>query len=193
MSRATSVPSVHNHHVADFIRRTLFAHQWSPIGFGSGSGTVSYHGSGTKHFLQVVRSVYETRRPDAVGQFITTPWDVPDDLHIGSRLRARVLWAASDTAGSQTATWILTYSTIAEGTALADATTAVDTAIGTDTDSTTAYGLNKSGWAIINAASLTNNQTLNLRIELDAVSGLSAANDQIHFLGLEIEYTRRFI
>ena len=141
-------------------------------------------------------STYPVRRFDAtsgVGAYTSAYWTVPDDLDVGSAVNFVVHWATSETTASQTATWTLTYSTLAEGAALAAAGTALNTTIAADTDDESVYGLNITAEGVINAGTLANDQTLNLTVQLSALSGLVATTDQIVMLGVEIRYTRRFI
>lgn len=196
MSRATSVPHLHDDKFADSVRVFIPATDFSPVFTGTqASGTRVYMGDPKTDWLEINNTALPCRRFDAtsgLGAYSSKVWTVPDDLHTGSSASVLVWWASSDTAASQTATWAVTYSTLAEGAALANVATALNTTIAADTDDTDAYGINVTAAGVINAASLTNGQTLNLRVQLSAVSGLSVSTDNIIMLGVEIRYTRRF-
>ena len=192
MSRRTSVPHLHNDMVADFVRDVIWAQEFSQVGFAT-TGSGDFTPAARSNFYKTVGSAYETRMFDTVGGFCATNWFMPDRFDVGSRMRFRVLWHTSETTGSQTATWAVTYSNIAEGTAVADATTALNTVIAADTDDTDARGLNFTAWGILNGQSLTHDRMLNLRVELDALNGLAVATDRIHFVGLQVEGTPRFL
>jgi hypothetical protein len=195
--RGTSVPHLHNDLVAPVIRKFIPATSFSPVSTGTqASGTRVYLAKPNEAWLEITNTAFPCRRFDAtsgLGAYASVFWTVPDDLDVGSPTYVVVYWASSDTVASQTATWAVTYSTLAEGAALAQATTALNTTIVADTDDTDAYGVNITAEGTINAASLTNDQTLNLRVQLSAVSGLSVTEDNILLLGVEVRYTRRFI
>lgn len=195
MARATLVPHQHEPLAADFITIFKPSTEFGPVQIGSdASGSRVYRAQDSaQHFLQTVTSTIPCIRFDAVAAYCSAFWTVPDDLHTGSSVNARVWWSTETTTAAQTATWIVTYGLVAEGAAVGDASTALNTVIVADTDDTDAHGLNITASGVINAASLTNGRTLNLKVELDAVSGLVAATDNILFYGVEIDYTRRFL
>ena len=197
MSRAASYPHLHDDKVADTIQHFTPATQFSSHNTGTqAAGTRPYMGSAAVHAVQVVESTYPSRRPDAttgVGSACTALWLVPDDLGVGAATDFRVWWTTSLADAAATATWTVTYSSLASGSALADATTALNTTIAASAATATAWSANVTAWGTANAATLANGRILALKVDLTALATLSATTDQIHFLGLEIRYTRRFI
>ena len=202
MARDTTVPHQHSSLAADRVRLFIPADQFSdPYVDTQAAGTRLYDGTQRQAYLQSVNSSLPVRRFDVVtglGAYCSTQFTVPDDMHVGSACNVVVVWGSDNTTTTNTATWAVTYTSLAASTAVGDPTTALNTTITSSAITAGAWSRITTAEGIVNAASWTNGDLLLLKVQLSAVSGLtvplSGANaDNVVLYGVELRYVRRFL
>lgn len=122
---------------------------------------------------------------DELDFFIPLPRDLNWTQDVGIRIR----YGTASATGADTHTWIALYDVIAEDSAMAVGTTALDTTIAVDTDNGTADAWQHSPRGIINgntftSSNVTNQDFLALNIELDATD----ASEEINLYGVMLDY-----
>lgn len=128
---------------------------------------------------------------NTAGDMVNMLTPIPRDLNRIHPIGASVVYQTGSATAADTIDWIALYDVFAEGTALAVATTALDTAIAQDTVTGTAQALEISPRGVINGETITEAQLTGLgfigwNIEMDAkAAGLA---EDIIFLGLLIDY-----
>ena len=120
---------------------------------------------------------------------IDTVWMLPHDINWSLPIGIRVIYNTASATSSDTHTWIVLATVIAEGVAHAIATGALDTTIAVDTESGVANAWERTARGIIDGDTLTeanvlNGDFLSLNIEL----GATDASEAVHFWGLAIDY-----
>lgn len=116
-------------------------------------------------------------------------WMIPHNINWSLPIGIRVIYNTASATGTDTHTWIVLASVIAEGAAHAIATGALDTIVAVDTESGVANAWERTARGLINGDTLTeanvmNGDFLSINIELDATD----ASEAIHFWGLMIDY-----
>lgn len=128
---------------------------------------------------------------DTAGDMVNMLTPVPRDMNVTQPMGVHVVYQTGSATAADTVTWIVLYDVIAEGSALAVGTTALNTTIAQDTVTGTAQALEISPRGVINGATITEAQMTGLafiswNIEMDAfAAGLT--EDKL-FLGLLIDY-----
>lgn len=116
-------------------------------------------------------------------------WIIPRDLNPLHEIGFRVRYSSASSTAADNHDWILLYDVIAEDAALALGTTALDTAIASDTDNGTADAWQDSPRGVLNGNSITednvtNSDLLALNLEL----GVDDASEEMNMYGLLIDY-----
>lgn len=127
---------------------------------------------------------------DTAGDMVATYMQLPYDFDIKQSMYVRVHWSTASVTTADTIDWIVTFLAITPNTtAIADATTALNSTIAQDTvPTTTADTWNVTAFGRINGDTFTEaNEGVVWKVEMDAfAAGLTEAKN---FLGLELVYT----
>lgn len=130
---------------------------------------------------------------NTAGDMVSMFTPVPRDLNPLHPVGVRPVFQTASATAADTITWIVLYDVIANGVALAEATTALDTPVGQETVTGTAEALEVGDAfrGVINGGTFTEAQITGWafvawRIEMDAkAAGLT---EDIIFLGLGLDY-----
>lgn len=116
---------------------------------------------------------------------------IPRDMNVVQPLGLKIKFSTASTTAADTHTWITLYDLIAEDSAYAVATTAMNTphVAASDTDSGVANAWQWSTRAVIDGSTfsetnLTNGDMISINVELDATD----ASEAIHLIGIQLDY-----
>ena len=129
---------------------------------------------------------------DTDGMMVNTDVMLPYDIDVKKNVYVRLHWTCGSVDTADTVLWKLLYTAlIPEVTALIVPATAFDTVIATDTvPAATAYTINRTSWAVINAGTISEKaEHIAFNVEMDTKDTDMA--EALFLLGLEIMYSPR--
>ena len=128
---------------------------------------------------------------DAAADDVRLVWPIPFDLDVKYDVEFRVHWSSGSTTSTDEFTWKVLYTELTPNTTAIDAiSTALSTAIASDTDVGTKDAYQITAWGKIAGGTLTNERVLLLLVELDSTDA-TVASEECYAYYLEIRYVRR--
>lgn len=116
-------------------------------------------------------------------------WVIPHDVNWSLEIGIRLVYNTASTSGSDTSTWVVLADVIAEGSAHAIATTALDTTIAVDTDSGVANAWERTSRGVIDGGTLTEANVLNADfLSINIELGATGVSEAVHFWGILLDY-----
>ena len=149
-------------------------------------------GAGNPSFGEITDSGLCGLKVDAAGDDVAVLWPIPYDCDVKSPIEFAVQWSSDQTTLTDTFTWKILYTELTVNTTAIDiAATALSTAIAADTNVAGVHAIQQSPYGILDGGTLTNGRVLNLRVEIQAVSGATLGSDIVAAYNLVIRYVRR--
>ena len=120
-------------------------------------------------------------------------WLYPEEVDLSGDIDFRAVWCESGTTTTNSCKFIVVYTPLAEGTAVAVGSTALDTVIADDLANGTSYGLQFSPWGTIDGNTISSTTYAPGEAALAIKTYVDVSSVTALTLNLQARYYRRYI